>query len=93
MYLYFINSLVFDLTGGYEDRSELAEAVKEVVRCLSSRAVKPSPLRLTLRMLELERVHAILSSQCLTSIADRKMFIVNIPCCIHVHINEAVYAH
>lgn len=70
LYLCFINS---DFTGGYEDHSELAEAVKEVVRCLSSRAVKPSPLRLTLRILELERVHAILSNQCLTSIADRKM--------------------
>ena len=64
---------LFLYIGGYEDRSELAKAVKEVVKCLSSRAVKPSPLRLTLRMLELERVHAILSNQCLTSIADRKM--------------------
>lgn len=60
------------LLGGYEDRSELAEAVKEVVKCLSSRAVRPSSLRLTLRMLELERVHSVLSYQCLSSIADRK---------------------
>ena len=58
--------------GGYIDKSELAEAVKEVLKCLSSRAVKPSALRLTLRMLELERVHAILSHQYLTSIAERE---------------------
>lgn len=58
--------------GGYEDKSELAGAVKEVLRCLSSRAVKPSTLRLTLRMLELERTHAILSNQYLTAIADRE---------------------
>ena len=58
--------------GGYVDQSELAEAVKEVVKCMSSRAVRPSSLRLTLRMLELERVHAVLSYQCLSSIADRK---------------------
>ena len=60
------------------DKSELAKAVKEVVRCLSSRAVKPSSLRLTLKMLELERVHAILSHQCLTSIADRKYMYIYI---------------
>ena len=59
-------------TGGYTDKSELAEMVKEVLKCLSSRAVKPSALRLTLRMLELEKVHAILSHQCLTSIAERE---------------------
>ena len=69
----FLVLVLFVCIGGYEDRSELAEAVKEVVKCLSSRAIKPSPLRLTLRMLELERVHAILSNQCLTSIADRKI--------------------
>lgn len=72
----FLLSPPFDLfyffsTGGYEDRSALADAVKEVVKCLSSRAVRPSSLRLTLRMLELERVHAILSHQSLTSIAER----------------------
>lgn len=61
--------LLFNV-GGYEDKSELASTVKEVLKCLSSRAVKPSTLRLTLRMLELERVHAVLSNQCLTSIAD-----------------------
>ena len=72
--------------GGYEDKSELAKAVKEVVRCLSSRAVKPSTLRQTLRMLELERVHAILSNQCLISIADCKivMYICR-HCIVKIH--------
>lgn len=58
--------------GDYPDKSELAKAVKEILKCLSSRAVKPSALRRTLRMLELERVHALLSHQCLTSIAERE---------------------
>ena len=74
--MYNVRMYMYMRVGGYEDKSELAKAVKEVVRCLSNRAVKPSTLRQTLRMLELERVHAVLSNQCLTSIADRKIIVV-----------------
>lgn len=52
------------------DKSELASAVKEVLKCVSSRATKPSPLKPSLKLLELQRLHSNLSFETLTSIAE-----------------------
>ena len=60
------------VAGGYVDKSELASTVGEVLRCLAARAIKPSPLKPTLKLLELERVHAVLSYECLASVAECK---------------------
>ena len=59
-------------SGDFEDKSELASAVKEILKCLSSRAIRPSPLTPTLRLFELERVHAMLGHQTLAAVAERK---------------------
>ena len=44
--------------------------MKEVLKCLSSRATKPSPLKPCLRLLELQRLHSALTSEAVTSIAE-----------------------
>ena len=61
------------IAGGYIDKSELAQSVREVLKCLAMRAIKPSPLKPALQLLELERVHAVLSYECLASVAECKL--------------------
>lgn len=60
------------ISGTYVDKSELADSVKEVLKCLATRAVKPSPLKPSLRLMELERVHAVLGYECLAAVAECK---------------------
>ena len=60
------------IAGGYVDKSELASTVREVLKCLAARSIKPSPLKPTLRLLELERVHAVLGYECLAAVAECK---------------------
>ena len=60
------------IPGDYQDKSELAGAVREILKCLASRAVKPSPLRPTLKMMELEKIHAVLAYECVNSLAECK---------------------
>lgn len=47
--------------------------MKEVLKCLCSRATKPSPLKPCLRLLELQRLHSTLTSEALTSIAESEL--------------------
>ena len=61
------------IAGDYVDKSELSQAVKEVLKCLAARAVKPSPLKPMLKLLELERVHALLGYEGLAAIAECKL--------------------
>lgn len=58
------------VAGGYVDKSELAQSVQDVLKCLALRAIKPSPLKPTLKMPGLEKVHALLSYECLASVAE-----------------------
>ena len=58
------------IAGGYVDKSELAQTVREVLKCLATRAIKPSPLKPTLKLLELERVHAVLGYESLAAVAE-----------------------
>ncbi len=60
------------ISGSYVNKSELAETVKEVLKCLAARSIKPSPLKPTLRLVEMERVHAVLSYECLAAVAECK---------------------
>ena len=54
----------------FVDRSDLAVAVKEVLRCLVARAIKPSPLKPALKQMELERVLSIVSYECLGAVSE-----------------------
>ena len=58
------------VAGGYMDKSELASTVCDVLKCIVARAINPSPLKPTLKLLELERVHAVLTYECLASTAE-----------------------
>ena len=58
------------VAGGYMDKSELASTVCDVLKCIVGRAINPSPLKPTLKLLELERVHAVLTYECLASTAE-----------------------
>ncbi len=66
--------------GGCEDKSELALAVKDVISCLSSRAIKPSPLKSAIKLLELQKLHSTLSYESITSLADSKNSILLLQC-------------
>ena len=58
------------LSGFCADKSELASALREVIKCLCSRSIKPSPLKPSLRLLELQKLHSVLSYEALISIAE-----------------------
>ena len=60
------------MAGGYVDKSELAVAVRDILRCLIARAIKPSPLKPALRLMEMERVYSILSFECLGNVSECK---------------------
>ena len=58
------------IAGEFVDKSELAQNVCHVLQCMAARAVRPSPLKPTLRLGELERVHSVLSFDCLAAVAE-----------------------
>ena len=58
------------IAGDYVDKSELAQSVREVLKCLAARSIKPSPLKPTLKLLELERIHAVLGYESLATVAE-----------------------
>ena len=59
-------------SGGAGDKSSLAVSVREVLRCLITRAIKPSPLKIALRPMEMERVYSIVSYECLGAVSECK---------------------
>ncbi|XP_064390094.1 probable E3 ubiquitin-protein ligase HERC1 isoform X2 [Halichondria panicea] len=56
--------------GDYVDKTELSVSMREVLRCLACRAIKPSPLSPALKLHELERLLSLLAHQTLSSIAE-----------------------
>ena len=62
-------------SGAGVDRIGLAVAVREVLKCLISRAIKPSPMKVALRPMEMERVYSIVSYECLGAVSECKNLI------------------
>ena len=63
---------------GGVDKTVLAGAVREVLRCLVARAIKPSPLKVALRSMEMERVYSIVCYECLGAVAECESNIMSI---------------
>ena len=59
-------------SGGSGDKRPLAVAVREILSCLVARAIKPSPLKVALRPMEMERVYSIVSYECLGAVSECK---------------------
>ena len=59
-------------SGGGGDKSSFAVAVREILMCLVARAIKPSPLKVALRPMEMERVFSIVSYECLGAVSECK---------------------
>ncbi|CAI8021126.1 Probable E3 ubiquitin-protein ligase HERC1 [Geodia barretti] len=57
-------------SGGGGDKSSLAVAVREILMCLVARAIKPSPLKVALRPMEMERIFSIVSYECLGAVSE-----------------------
>ncbi len=65
----------FNCLGDYVDKTELSVSMREVLRCLACRAIKPSPLSPALKLHELERLLSLLAHQTLSSIAEGTLWI------------------
>ena len=63
------------VAGDYVDKSALVVAVGEVLRCVIARAIKPSPLKMALRPMEMERIYSIVSYECLGAVSECKYYI------------------
>ena len=75
------------VAGDYVDKSALVVAVGEVLRCVIARAIKPSPLKMALRPMEMERIYSIVSYECLGAVSECKY-------CIHVgSLQRAMYMY
>ena len=61
------------MAGECVDKSSLAVAVREVLRSVIARAIKPSPLRVALKQMEMERVYSIVSFECLGAVSECKL--------------------
>lgn len=60
------------VAGDSVDKSSLVVAVREVLQAIIGRAIKPSPLKMALRPMEMERVYSIVVFECLGAVAECK---------------------
>lgn len=61
------------VAGDFVDKSSLVVALREVLQSIIGRAIKPSPLKVALRPMEMERVYSIVVFECLGSVAECKI--------------------
>ena len=79
------------VAGGGVDKSGLAVAVREVLKCLITRAIKPSPLKVALRPMEMERVYSIVSFECLGAVSECKD--INFVSLTHILTHTQTHTH